>query len=257
MVNIKSIKEGFANVLESPDRIDFRDFVKNNFGEQDYIDFKSSYPDSDKLAKLIIAFGNEGGGTIIFGINEIGGKITVPGIELIKDKADFKSQLEKYLPENIEYDVIDFQYKDSDYDVLKGKSFQLVLVQNQDRHVPFMAKSDGKNIQRNRIYIRRGTETIEANYIELQKLINRRIDLNLSTSTEIEFDEHLTQLKSLYGHIKRNFYQSNGLIPRLALAEILRETEIPNKKYPKEDCDDFIVRMINMKKQIIEREVRK
>lgn len=256
MINVKNIKEGFANVLDNPDRIDFRNFVMNNFGEQDYIDFKREYPLSDKIAKLIIAFGNEGGSTLIFGIEEQDGELKATGIKDLKDKADFKSQLEKYLPDNLHYDIINFQYKDSEYNSLKGKNFQLVLVHNQDKSIPFIAKSDGKHINRNRIYIRRGTETIEANYIELQKLINRRIDLNISTTTEIEFEEHLIQLKTLYGQIKRNFHH-NSLIPREALSVILKETEIPNKKYPKEDFHDFIVKMIEIKKKIIEREVRK
>lgn len=253
-MNVKKIKEKFANLLEEPDRIDFKDFVKDNFGEQDYIDFKKTYPESDKLAKLIIAFGNLGGGVIIFGLEEDNGQVNAIGVETLRDKADFKSQIEKLLPDNLEYDIFDFQYKESEYATLKGKNFQLVLVPNQDKHIPFLAKGDGKNIQRNRIYIRRGTETIEANYIELQKIINRRIDLNISTSTEIEFDDHLTQLKSLYNQIVRNFYDSR-MIPKGVFKQILKEE--PNKKYPKEDFDDFIGKMIDLKKQIIEREVRK
>lgn len=257
MSDVKTIRERFANVLENPDRVDLRNFIRDNFGEQDYIDFKKTYPGSDKLAKLIIALANAGGGTIIFGLDEEGnGVVNVSGLSSIKDKADFKSQIAKYLPDYLEYDIIDISYKDSDYDILKGKKFQLVIVQNQDKHIPFLAKTDGKDICRNRIYVRRGTETTEANQTELQKLINRRIDLNISTTTEIEFEEHLAQLKILYNQIKKS-YSHYSIMPRLEAVAILKETQIPNKKYPKEDFNDFVVRMIALKKEIIEREVRK
>ncbi len=255
-MNPKKLRENFAKILENPDRVDFRNFIKDHFGEQDFIDFKSDWIDSDKLAKHILAFANSEGGTIIFGIEERNGNTKIVGLKKIHDKSDIKSRMEKFLPESLEYEILDFIYKESEYADLKGKSFQLLSVHEQNKYLPFVSNSDGNSIVKNRIYVRRGTESIEPNYVELQKIINRRIDLNYSTSSEIEFEEHLTQLRTLYGQIKKTFI-SNSFFPGDIIDKILAQKAIPNQNYPDEDYEEFINRMIILKKNIIEKEVRK
>jgi predicted HTH transcriptional regulator len=254
-MNSKSLKEEFAKSLENPDRVDFRNIVKNHNGEQAFIDFKASWIEPHKLAKHIIAMANSEGGAIIFGLEEKDGRVEIIGLQKTEDQANIKTKLAKYIPDDLEYDILNFEYADSEYGPLVGKSFQLVNIYEQNSFVPFLPKSDGTNICKNRVYVRRGTETTEANYIELQKIINRRIDLNYSSSGKIEIEEHLVQLKTLYAQIKKNNYL-NSLFEKINLSNIYDET-IPNKNYPDEDFEQFIVRMIFLKKQIIENELRK
>jgi hypothetical protein len=54
--------------------------------------------------------------------------------------------------------------------------------------------------------VRNKTETVEANYEQLQGIINRRIQTQYSSAAELTLEEHLAQLKLLYSNIERYRY---------------------------------------------------
>ena len=108
------------------------------------------------------------------------------------------------------------------------------------------------------IFIRRGPTTELANYEELQELINKKIETDYSTRSEIEIDEHLEQLKLLYNQIepifvsyKNSFTDLQKSILKLSVGSV--KDIKPNPKYPKEDYEDFIVNIINLKKKKIKK----
>lgn len=93
---------------------------------------------------------------------------------------------------------MDFSYEESEYPKLKGKSFQVLFVEDDPTHLPFAAVKDGPHVRGNAIYTRRGVATEEANYEELQRIINRRLETGYSSRRELDLKTHLEQLRVLY-----------------------------------------------------------
>ena len=113
-------------------------------------------------------------------------------------------------------------------------------------YIPFIARCNSDGIRENVIYVRRGTSTEEANYEELQEIINRRLETGYSSSEELDLSKHLAELHALYNQIPRY----------VGIAEIMEDslgsfTGQVNHSYPKEDFDVFVARMIRDKKEII------
>jgi len=136
------------------------------------------------LAKHLLAMANSNGGVIIIGISD-DNPMVATGIEKLADKASLQNQLAPYLPKSLKYEVLNFTYKDSEFADLKGKSFQVFLVEGDDKHIPFLSLKASNNIKCNVAYIRRGTSSDEASYEDLQKIINRRVDSSDSTVTPL------------------------------------------------------------------------
>jgi hypothetical protein len=143
------------------------------------------------------------------------------------------------------FDVHDFRYQASEYPVLVGKVFQVVLIEDDPLHLPFVCRWDGDKIRKAAIYIRRGTSTEEANYNELQEIINRRIETGYSSQGEIELQKHLYDLSALYTSIQSYHSQTADVLSRA-----VRKLD-PN--YPREDFDEFIAKAIQKKKRLIEK----
>ena len=195
----KKQHEGFAQFFEKPSRELLRSLIKDNIGETNYLDFKASWIDYPKLARHILALSNTEGGAIIIGIRESEDGTPDPvGIDEFLDKADISKGLDKYLPDDILWDVFDFSYEDSEYPKLKGKKFQTLLVEYNPELIPFLCLKGGESIKENVVYIRRGTSSTEATHDDLQRIINERIDTGYSSTHVLELSDHLKQLKELY-----------------------------------------------------------
>jgi predicted HTH transcriptional regulator len=249
---MKRINEDFAQFFENPTREGLKDILKLHFGEQDNLDFKSEWPVFSKIAKHIIAIANSGGGCIVLGVTELSDKTYEPtGLNKIEDKADIKNKVNRYIPDEISYQVLDFHFPTSDYVKIQGRKFQVIFIDYNPEYIPFLSKIDGDGIRKNNIYVRRGTESEEANYEEIQKLINIKIETGYSTTSEVILEEHLAQLKILYSNIKKYHNHSIGQIMSTMMGNIL-DQKVPNTKFPSEDFDDFIVKMIDLKKKRIE-----
>jgi predicted HTH transcriptional regulator len=247
-------KEQFAQFLEEPTREKLKGLIHENLGESNNIEFKEDWIEDVKLSKHIVAIANSGGGVIIIGVAETEGGYTPKGITNIQDKAVLYKKVRKYLPDELEFDVLDFHYKESEYAELKGKKFQVIVIPNQDKYVPFVTKKDGNGIRVNAIYCRQGTNSEEVTYHELQKILNRRINTEFSNSSAIEISEHISQLKALYQQIPTHNTINS---PFQVFANLNFGTQVPNPNFPEESFEAFILRMIEQKKSVIERELKK
>lgn len=246
----KSLKEEFAKFLEEPSREKFRDFLKNNLGELENYDFKETWIDWTKLARHILALSNSQGGCIILGVKQKeDGTLEPIGLQELKDKSEIKKGIAKFIPEKLDYEIVDFSYPESEYEKIKGMKFQVVIVEDNPNYIPFICLSDGTNIRKGAIYIRNKTDSEEASYEKLQDIINRRIETSYSSKSENELEKNLAHLKVLYTMIPEYCNRFSVITPT-----IIRS--VKNPRYPEESFEDFILKMIELKKRIIESIVR-
>lgn len=70
----KQIKDTVYRLLQEPTLDHFREFLQDQTGEHNAIDFKQEWIEKDKLAKLMLALANYGGGIVVFGVHENGDK---------------------------------------------------------------------------------------------------------------------------------------------------------------------------------------
>lgn len=262
----KGFKEGFARFLESPTREGLRDVLKENLGEFRDCDFKAQWLAHPKTARHLLGMANSGGGCIVVGVLEMEDKTLQPaGLDALIDKASVVAGIRKYIPDNLleDIEILDFGYEDSEYPKIKGRKFQVVFVGDDPEHLPFISRADGEDIRESVIYVRKGTATVEAGYEDLQRVINRRLDTGHSSQREMELQAHLDQLKVLYTQLERYHVRLKpGTLGEYfmrasrAVQEIVGQQEyVPNPKYPKEDFEEFITRVIQKKKKRIETEL--
>lgn len=248
--------EGFARFFEQPTREGLKELLKQNFGEQDYLDFKKQWTSLSKIAKHIIAFANSGGGCIVLGVEQTNDELEAVGLDSILDKADIAKGVFKYLPTEIEYTVLDFNFTSSEYEKIVGKKFQVIFIEYKPEYIPFVTKGQGDDVKKDTIYVRRGTNTITATYEDIQRLVSKRIETGYSSTAELDLEQHLAQLKILYGNINRNEYSGGiGSMIQGSLAQMFKGVATPNIAYPEEDYENFILRMILKKKVRIEKEL--
>lgn len=197
--------EAFAQFFEEPTRDKLRNLIEESIGETDHLDFKAEWPEFPKVAKHILAFGNSGGGAIVVGLSQTeNGEIEAPGVSAFVDKADIGKRVKKYLPSGLAYTVLDFHYKTSEYEKIKGKKFQVLLVEYDPKIIPLLSLASGKDISSDTAYVRHQTESVPANHEQLEKLINARIETGYSSTAILDLKEHLEQLKVLYSMSKNN-----------------------------------------------------
>jgi len=190
--------EQFACFFENPSREGLRDLLRDQVGELDVCDFKREWPDFPSLARHILGLANSGGGCLVIGVEERpDGTFDPVGVDEFRDKADVHKGIQKFIPSQLRCEVVDFSYEASEYPRIEGKKFQVVFVDDCPEYVPFIARANGQGIRENAIYVRRGTSTEEANYEELQEIINRRLRTGYCTK-EFSLDRHLAELRILY-----------------------------------------------------------
>lgn len=252
--NRKGLKEAFAVFFENPSRESLRKLLIDHTGEHDDLDFKSELINPSVLAKHIIAMANKAGGVIVFGVKETeNGKFEPVGIGL-NDKTHFLRDINDYVPDKLSYEVIDFNFTETEYTEIKGKSFRVVIIEYSPEYIPFLPKKSGKDINKTTIYIRRNASSEPAEYNDLQDIFNRRLETSFSSAREISLTEHFKELKEIYSLIKKGFWYDPTIFSKIDLNLNYDSSSkyIDNPKYPKEDYDDFVVRMLTLKKSVIE-----
>jgi Putative DNA-binding domain len=250
----KGLKEAFAVFFENPSRDSLRKLLIDHTGEHDDLDFKSASITPPILAKHIIAMANKAGGVIVFGVKETeNSKFESVGLEL-NDKTPFLRDINAYVPDKLSYEVIDFNFTETEYTEIKGKSFRVVIVEYTPEYIPFLSKKDGAGIQKNLIYIRKNSSTETAEYNDLQDIFNRRLETSFSSAREISLTQHFKELKEIYSLINRGWWHdySGFYSPPPDDYDDPSMEFVANPKYPKEDYDDFVVRMLTLKKSVIE-----
>jgi predicted HTH transcriptional regulator len=252
--NRKGLKEAFAVFFENPSRESLRKLLIDHTGEHDDLDFKSALITPPILAKHIIAMANKAGGVIVFGVKETeNGKFESVGIGL-NDKTHFLRDINAYVPDKLSYEVIDFNFNEIEYTEIKGKSFRVVIIEYSPEYIPFLSKKDGEGIKKNLIYVRKNASSDMAEYNDLQDIFNRRLETSFSSAREISLTEHFKELKEIYSLIKKGFWYDPTIFSKIDLNLNYDSSSkyIDNPKYPKEDYDDFVVRMLDLKKSVIE-----
>ncbi len=259
----KQIKDIVYKLLQEPTLDKFRDFLKAQTGEHNSIDFKGEWIRKGKLAKEILAIANSGGGIIVFGVAENEDKtFHYTGLPEIIDKAQIFNETKHLLPSTIKYEIYDFSYSDSEYNVLKDKKYQMVVVEDTPEFLPFISEKESDGIKENSIYIRKGTTCQLASKEDIEHMITRRINhMYPNNGLPLDLSEHLQQLKELYENINETTYKANPASVKgitqvmLGLTSFLGEqtVEVPNSLYPDESYDEFVSRMITEKKNKIVR----
>jgi len=158
------------------------------------------------------------------------------------DKADISKSFKNYIPSNLNYSVIDFDYEDFDHKELKGKKFQVIVVDFESKFIPFLALKGGTGIRENSIYVRAGTESVEANQDQLEDLLNNRIESGYSSNRTSSLAEHLEQLRELMEASRRDGISSISMMRMFDQMGMDSMSEHYN----------FIEKMISKKKKIIE-----
>lgn len=260
----KQIKDQVYTLLQEPTLDKFREFLHGQTGEHNAIDFKRQWIENAALAKEILALANSQGGFIIFGVAENKDKsICVEGLPEIKDKAVISNGIKSFISSNLKYDIYDFSYTSSEYEALKDKNFQMLVVEDTPEYIPFLSKKESGSLKQNMIYIRRGTSCEIANEEELQSMFNRRINyLHPLNGKPLQLEEHLKQLKILYENIEKNhvYYENDFTNVMVSLFDAITKASSigkrvvePNPLYPDESYEQFISRMIVEKKEKIKR----
>lgn len=260
----KQLKDQVYELLQEPTLDKFREFLHSQTGEHNAIDFKSQWIENATLVKEMLAMANSQGGFIVFGIAEKEDKsISIEGLAEIKDKAVVSNEIKNFISSNLKYEIYDFSYDTSEYEALKGKKFQMLVVEDTPEYIPFLSKKESGSLKQNTIYIRRGTSCEFANEEEIRSMLNRRMKyLHPLNGEPLRLEEHLKQLNTLYGNIEENHvYYKNNLPDGMrsffdSIVKFIPQGEKkvePNPFYPEESYEQFISRMIIEKKKKIER----
>ncbi len=259
----------YDDFLKEPTKDNFRKFLKNTCGELDEVDFKAEWIDKGHLAKTLIAMANSRGGIIIVGVKEEDdGTLSLNGLTEFKDKAVISNEISKYIPPELDYEIFDYNYDTSEYEAVQNKKFQLLIIHDTPDRLPFISRSETTNLEKDTIYIRRGTKCEKASASEIEKLLEYKISTIFKASSDLSLEQHLEQLKILYGELPKKIkvlVRKGELTPAGAglsvIADFLRSTfknldeyeEVDNPDYPEESYEAFIGRMIKSKKLKIEK----
>lgn len=132
----------------------------------------------------------------------------------------------------------------------------------------FVSLGQSEKIEKDVIYVRRGTKSEKATSEEINRIIERKIATIYSENTDMSLDQHLEQLKKLYSELpqKIRVLVRKGSQPNFAAAlKVFGERigalygtpdeyeEKDNPNYPDEGYEAFILRMIDAKKLKIEK----
>jgi len=254
----KSFIDSFHDIFDNPSRDKFRDLMLGNTGEHNDLDFKTEIPSSHPyptIAKDIIAMANKARGVLIFGVQEDKTTNSFKPVGLVNptEKTEFETNIKRYLPDQLNYEVHDLKYTSSDYQELIGKFFRIILINYNPEYIPFLPVKDGTGILKTDIYIRDNTSTVKANFSHIQDIINRRLATGHSSARELSLQEHFDELKRMYSLVSKgragSHYQ-DSLYSNWDGDEGDYYFE-KNPKYPNETLEDFILKMIELKKQVI------
>ena len=265
------IKDKFFDlIVKNPSRDGFKTFLKESCGELDNIDFKEKWITKGKLAKIMLAMASTGGGVIVLGIQENkDDNYLAVGLDELKDAADVEKEIKKLVPRNLSYSVLNFIYDDEIYGEYAGKKFQAIIIADAPEQLPFFSIGASDDIEKDCVYVRRGTSSEKASARDFETMIQRKLENVFKESNDLSLKEHLEQLQFLYDSIPQKkrilVKKGNRFVGAMeglqALSERMTEIfgepdqyeEVPNENYPSEDYEQFLVRMIDKKKLKIEK----
>ena len=264
------IKDHFYDqFLKEPTKDNFRDFMKKSCGELNEMDFKETWIYKGPLAKIMLAMANNGGGIIVFGVKENeDNTFDILGLDSLKDTADISNSISRLVSSSLDYEVFNFVFDSDVYGKFENKKFQIMVIHDTPERLPFVSLGQSEKIEKDVIYVRRGTKSEKATSEEINRIIERKIATIYSENTDMSLDQHLEQLKKLYSELpqKIQVLVRKGTQPNFAAAlKVFGERigalygtpdeyeEKDNPNYPDEGYEAFILRMIDAKKLKIEK----
>ena len=264
------IKDHFYDqFLKEPTKDNFRDFMKKSCGELNEMDFKETWIDKGPLAKIMLAMANNGGGIIVFGVKENeDNTFDILGLDSLKDTADISNSISRLVSSSLDYEVFNFVFDSDVYGEFENKKFQIMVIHDTPERLPFVSLGQSEKIEKDVIYVRRGTKSEKATSEEINRIIERKIATIYSENTDVSLDQHLEQLKKLYSELpqKIRVLVRKGSQPNFVAAlKVFGERigalygtpdeyeEKDNPNYPDEGYEAFILRMIDAKKLKIEK----
>ena len=217
------------------------------------MDFKEQWIDRQKIAEIILGIANSGGGALIFGVKENDdGTLSAVGLNQLEDKEKENSKIQKFLTDILDFQIYDFDFNGENYSKVNGKLFQILCISSKEIELPYVWKKDSNGAEVGCIFYRRGTKTIKANMQEIQNMIDKRIEATYMEESNLQLEEHLKQLKTLYNNLVPYKYSLNGIFQGInSLASIggARIAGVKNPGYPGESYEDFVNRMIEQKRK--------
>jgi predicted HTH transcriptional regulator len=196
------IKDDIARFVAEPTREGLQELIRFFGGEFDQYELKEAWPPLPRMAKTALAIANSGGGVILFGIRDATLE-PVGLVELASKQAVFDT-FRSYVPSPLldEITLLDFDYGDASYEPLRGKQIQVLAIPDVPEAIPFVCEDEwhkeDEHVRRGAIYVRSGTNTREATYDQVQRLLNRRLDTISSQSSTNRVRRELEQLQLLY-----------------------------------------------------------
>ena len=164
---------------------------------------------------------------------------------------------------------MNFIYDDEIYGEYAGKKFQAIIIADAPEQLPFFSIGASDDIEKDCVYVRRGTSSEKASARDFETMIQRKLENVFKESNDLSLKEHLEQLQFLYDSIPQKkrilVKKGNRFVGAMeglqALSERMTEIfgepdqyeEVPNENYPSEDYEQFLVRMIDKKKLKIEK----
>ncbi|MGC1120262.1 MAG: ATP-binding protein [Candidatus Methanofastidiosia archaeon] len=238
--NSKRTREDeFRDFLQSISRGKFREFVsQSSLQELNEFEFKEEMIEWSRLAKSILGMANTKGGSIVFGLKENDDNTINPiGVKKLVDESKVANGINKFLPRTLSWQIMNISFGENDSD-FPNKKFQIVFIDDLPGYLPFICESDGKDVSKGRIYVRRNTSTVEADNEEVQELINRRMKAGFE---EHELRKHLISLRVLYEQMPNLFafsiYRGISEIsgsPLRGYFEFIEECIVKKKKHIEE-----------------------
>lgn len=201
-------------------------------GEGKTIEFKVELPNSNTLAKTIIAFSNTGGGKLIIGVNDQG---EIIGLEHDVNIFELKDKVASIIYETCYPTVLPDIYTTTIDDHLL-----LIIEVYRGNLLPYYLKSKGKS---EGVYIRVGATNRKASYENILELERQRMNISFDQEANREVDLDSLDITTLKGRFARagkvldqavmkNFklviednntlYPSNGLLILLGKLEHVR-----------------------------------
>lgn len=190
------------------------------------------------------------------------------GLDSLKDTADISNSISRLVSSSLDYEVFNFVFDSDVYGKFENKKFQIMVIHDTPERLPFVSLGQSEKIEKDVIYVRRGTKSEKATSEEINRIIERKIATIYSENTDMSLDQHLEQLKKLYSELpqKIQVLVRKGTQPNFAAAlKVFGERigalygtpdeyeEKDNPNYPDEGYEAFILRMINAKKLKIEK----
>ncbi|MFG6378300.1 MAG: ATP-binding protein [Lachnospiraceae bacterium] len=256
MDRTEPFKEDIYKLLQNPTRENFIKLIFKGSGELDNLDYKENWVKEQKIAEIVIGMANIGGGAIIFGVKENSNHTFESiGLEELEDQEKIHSKIYNFLPNEVKFNVYNYDFTDESYDKITGKLFQILIVDSYDKDIPYVWKKNTDVAEEGCIFYRRGTKTVKANMQEIREMIDRRIEATYSEQSSLELEDHLKQLHVLYNHI--HFRDNSSIfnaffknIPLMGNSVLVGEK---NPLYPNESYEEFVANMISKKKKKIEK----